>query len=72
MKKFGSFLCGTLTGAFFGCLIALLLTPITGKAMRARICNSFTNIRNEVQEATSTRSADLRQELANLQNKKTI
>jgi gas vesicle protein len=69
MKKFGSFLCGGLLGAFLAGLIVILVTPVTGAAMRNRIRDSFMNVRNEVKDAVVNRSTELRQELARLQKK---
>jgi gas vesicle protein len=60
-----------IVGALLGGVLALLFAPSRGDVTRARIRNSFTNIRNEVQEAASTKANLLKAELARLQNKPT-
>ena len=69
MRKFGSFLFGLLTGAMVGGILALLLTPLKGSAVRSRIGNSFTHVQNEVKKAAKDRMDELNDQLAIMQNK---
>lgn len=69
MNKFGSFIFGAFTGALVGGILALLLTPLKGTALRQRIGTSFTDVQNQVKTAAQTRVGELNQQLAKLQNK---
>lgn len=69
MKAIGNFFTGLLLGGIAGSLIALMLTPSSGKEMRDRITANYYHVRDEVENATKQRSEELKQELARLQNK---
>lgn len=69
MNKFGNFILGIFAGAMIGGTLALLLTPIKGSALRARLGSSVTNVQNEVKTAAKNRMNELNQELARMQNK---
>jgi gas vesicle protein len=69
MNKFGSFMFGAFSGALVGSVLALLLTPLKGTALRERIGTSFTDVQSQVKNAAQTRVGELNQQLAMLQNK---
>ena len=69
MVNLGRFILGLLTGALLGGSLALILTPAKGTEIRERLGNSFTNVRNEVKQATQDRMTELNQQLARMQNK---
>lgn len=69
MNKFGSFMFGAFSGALVGSVLALLLTPLKGTALRDRIGTSFTDVQSQVKNAAQTRVGELNQQLAMLQNK---
>jgi gas vesicle protein len=69
MNKFGSFIFGAFTGALVGGILALLLTPLKGTDVRARLGNSFVHVQNEVKNAAQERMTELNQQLSKLQNK---
>jgi gas vesicle protein len=69
MKKFGSFIFGAFTGALVGGILALLLTPLKGTEVRARLGSSFVHVQNEVKTAAQSRMTELNQQLSKLQNK---
>lgn len=71
MNKFGSFIFGAFSGALVGGILALLLTPLKGTALRARLGSSFVHVQNEVKTAAETRMGELNQQLSKLQNKPT-
>jgi len=71
MNKFGSFIIGAFTGALVGGVLALLLTPLKGTDVRARLGNSFVQVQNEVKNAAQSRMTELNQQLSKLQNKTT-
>ena len=52
-----------------GSLLALLLTPTSGSDLRTRIKDNIYYVKDEVKLAAEQRSAELKQELARLQQK---
>ena len=69
MNKFLSFVIGVFSGALVGAVLALLLTPMKGTEVRARLGSSFMHVQNEVKTAAQTKVNELNQQLAKLQNK---
>lgn len=66
MRKFGAFLLGVVSGALFGSVIALLLTPVPGKTLRQQVVEYFDNLASEVRRAASERRSELETELHKL------
>ena len=66
MRKFASFVFGSVMGAMFGAVVALLLAPSSGEELQARARERVTNLRDEIQDAYDTRAAQLQAELAAL------
>jgi gas vesicle protein len=69
MRRFFSFLLGTITGALFGAAVALLIAPSSGEELQARAKERFTNLRDEVQDAYQARVSQLESELESLREK---
>ncbi|PKN99045.1 MAG: hypothetical protein CVU42_09260 [Chloroflexi bacterium HGW-Chloroflexi-4] len=69
MNKLLSFVIGIFSGALVGGVLALLLTPMKGTEVRARLGSSFMHVQNEVKTAAQTKVNELNQQLARLQNK---
>lgn len=69
MRRFFSFLLGTITGALFGAAIALLIAPSSGEELQARARERFTNLRNEIQDAYESRVAQLESELDSMRKR---
>ena len=69
MRRFTTFLAGTLCGALVGAVTALLLAPYAGEELRIRARERIDAFRDEVREAYATRTAQLEAELANLRGK---
>jgi gas vesicle protein len=66
MKKAFGFVLGALVGALVGSTIALLLAPESGAALRGQIRERGVAFTSEVQQAASTRRAELQARLAEL------
>jgi len=66
MRKFLSFLGGTLMGALVGATLALLLTPNSGETLRAQIRERFAALQDELSQAATERRTELENYLANL------
>jgi gas vesicle protein len=71
MNKLVSFVIGAFSGALVSSILVLLLTPMKGTEVRARLGNSFVHVQNEVKTAAQKRVDELNQQLARLQNKVT-
>lgn len=69
MRRFFSFLLGTVTGALFGATIALLIAPSSGEELQSRARDRFNNVRNEIQQAYETRVAQLESELESMRKR---
>ena len=69
MRRFTTFLAGTLCGALVGAVTALLLAPYAGEELRMRVRERIDTFRDEVREAYATRTAQLEAELASLRGK---
>jgi len=63
MRKFASFVFGSVVGALFGVVVALLIAPSSGEELQARARERVSNLRNEVQNAYEMRAAQLQGEL---------
>ncbi len=69
MRSLGRFLLGIVLGGIIGSVLALLFAPVAGSDLRVRIYDYCTNIRDEVKNATVTKTQQLQRELATLQKK---
>lgn len=70
MRKFLSFLGGTLMGALVGATVALLLTPSSGETLRSKIRERFAALQEELGQAASERRIELENYLATLREDK--
>jgi len=70
MRKFLSFMGGTLMGALVGATVALLLTPSSGETLRAQIRERFLALQDELSQAASERKIELENYLDNLRQPK--
>jgi gas vesicle protein len=66
MRKAFGFVLGAAVGAFVGGTIALLFAPASGEALRGQIRDRGAAFTTEVQQAASTRRAELQARLAEL------
>ena len=69
MRRFFSFLMGTLTGALVGAAVALLFAPTSGEELQSRARERVTSLRDEVREAYDARVAQLEAELESLRKR---
>ena len=63
MRKFASFVFGSVIGALFGVVVALLIAPSSGEELQARARERVSNLRDEVEKAYKMRAAQLQAEL---------
>jgi len=63
MRKFASFVFGSVMGAMFGAVVALLIAPSSGEELQARAKERVATLRDEVQNAYDVRTAQLQAEL---------
>ena len=63
MRRFASFVFGSVMGAMFGAVIALLIAPSSGEELQARARERVTNLRSEIENAYEVRAAQLQAEL---------
>ena len=63
MRKFASFVFGSVMGAIFGAVVALLIAPSSGEELQARARDRVATLRDEVQNAYDIRTAQLQAEL---------
>ena len=63
MRKFASFVFGSVMGAMFGAVVALLIAPSSGEELQARARERVSTLRDEVQNAYEVRAAQLQAEL---------
>jgi gas vesicle protein len=66
MRRFTSFLAGTICGALVGAVTALLLTPSSGEELQDRARERIHSLQDDVREAYASRVAQLETELAQL------
>jgi gas vesicle protein len=64
MQRTMSFLAGTVMGALVGATLAILFAPSSGEELRSEMQQRADRIQNEVQEAASSRRAELERQLA--------
>lgn len=64
MQKALNFVLGMVLGGLFGSAMALLLTPVSGDALRMDIREYTRQVRQEVEEAAAARRSELERELA--------
>jgi gas vesicle protein len=70
MRRFFTFLLGTMSGAIVGASIALLIAPASGEELRNRARERFADLRDELKEAYEVRSAQLQAELDEMRKRK--
>jgi gas vesicle protein len=70
MRRFISFLTGTICGALVGAGIAILLAPSSGEELQSRARQRISSLRDEVRQAYETRMAQLEAELESLRSGK--
>ena len=66
MRRFTSFLAGSLCGALLGAVVAILLAPYSGEDLRQRARDRLMGLRDEVREAYYARLEQLEAELESL------
>jgi gas vesicle protein len=66
MRRFMTFLAGTLCGALVGAVTALLLAPSSGEELQTRIGDQVKSMSDEIRSAYENRVAQLEAELASL------
>ncbi len=69
MRRFFTFLLGTVSGAIVGASVALLIAPSSGEELRTRARERVADLRDEIQEAYDTRTAQLEAELAGMRKR---
>lgn len=70
MRRFFSFVLGSITGALVGAAIALLIAPSSGEQLQARARARLTNLRNEIKDAYESRVAQMEAELESMRKPK--
>jgi gas vesicle protein len=70
MRKFFSFLVGTVMGALVGATVALLLAPSSGETLRGQIRERFEALQAELTEAANEKRAELEEYLDTLREPK--
>jgi len=68
MRRFMTFLVGSICGGLVGATAALLLAPASGEELRSRAEERFLALRQELEEAYEARRAQLESELAALRS----
>lgn len=66
MRRFMSFLAGSMCGALLGAVLALLLAPYSGEDLRQRTRDKLTGLREDIREAYDARREQLEAELDSL------
>lgn len=66
MTRVLSFIAGAMCGALVGASIALLLTPMSGKALQEQMRQRYQLLLEEGQQAAAARRAELEAQLAAL------
>ena len=66
MRKFFSFLVGTVMGALVGATVALLLAPSSGETLRGQIRERLEALQAELTEAANEKRAELEEYLDTL------
>ena len=68
MKKFFSFMVGTIMGALVGATVALLLAPYSGDTLRGQIRERFASLQDELSQAAAERRVELEEYLSSLRD----
>ena len=68
MGRVFRFLLGTLIGALFGSIMAILLTPSSGSELRSRIVENAGRLKDEVRQAALDKRIELEKELGDLRH----
>jgi gas vesicle protein len=63
MRKFFSFVAGSISGALVGSVVALLMAPSSGDELRGSAQSRLDGFLNEVRRASAERRAELEAEL---------
>ncbi len=63
MRRFFSFMSGAVLGGLVGSVLALLLTPASGKDMQAQLRGRAQQVQNDVKTAAAARRAELEEQL---------
>lgn len=66
MKKLFSFFSGAIIGGIIGGGLALLFTPYRGDALRGQISTRLDDLREEINQARTSRRIELETQLASL------
>ncbi len=66
MQKAFNFLLGLIAGAMVGGAAALLITPASGRQLRADLENYTTQMKNEIELAAHNRRTEMEEQLARL------
>jgi gas vesicle protein len=66
MQKALNLVLGFVLGGLVGSTVTLLMTPMSGNALRSEIKDYTRQVREEVEQAATARRAELERELANL------
>lgn len=66
MQKAFNFLIGLLAGAMVGGAAVLLLTPASGRQLRADLENYTGQVKNEIELAAHNRRAEMEEQLSRL------
>jgi gas vesicle protein len=68
MKRVLSFFRGLIIGGMLGAAVALVLAPSSGEELQKQLRDRSDQIRNEVNQASAARRAELEQQLATLRS----
>ena len=63
MRRFFSVMSGAVLGGLVGSVLALLLTPASGKDMQAQLRGRAQHVQDEVKTAAAARRAELEEQL---------
>ena len=66
MRRFTSFVVGTLLGGLVGTTLAFLFAPASGAALRQRIADYYDQVVTEVSRAANEKRIELETQLAEL------
>jgi gas vesicle protein len=69
MQRFFSFIAGTMCGAAFGAVAALLLAPVSGRDLKAQSRARVEQIAAQVRQAYEDKQLELRMELEALKDR---
>ena len=70
MKKFASFLLGSIMGALVGSTIAILMAPSSGDDLRTEIAQRAASFKDDVIAASENKRIELETQLASLRQPK--